>query len=427
MTLDFGQYWYIRQDAYSIARNVGSYRYRMPWVKRVFTLFLLGWLWLCAAAQLPDFTTIPAGNFVMGADSLGNTQHSVTLSQDYQLSTSEITVSQYASMLNYALSQDAISISACSVTNATGTAQELVDFDSAHCPLSFDGSIFAPNSGMDDYPMVEITWFGAAFYCNLVSQQYNLTPLYNLTTWQRSPVAAAGLRLPTEAEWEYAARYNDARTFPWGEAPVDSTRANCFGIGPGGATPVGEYAPAGDSQLGLHDMAGNVWEWCEDWFGPYPATAQTDPTGPITGERKIIRGGGWMSPSYQLLCAHRSRNWQDHSYYDFGFRVAQQAASSSAQQPSQPHLRCQVYPNPTSSGSSISFALPASAFSARVTIYTIRGQKVAELISEHAPSTGTLQWNGRYASGHTVAAGLYLYRITARGSAPLTGKLLLIR
>ncbi len=197
--------------------------------------------------------------------------------------------------------------------------------------------------------------------CNLRDATARADHPINCVTWEMADVYCRSQkrRLPTEAEWEFAARGSDGRIYPWGDAPPSARHLNACGtecaawglaakVGvlkpmyqeddhwPNTA-PVGSF-PEGRSQFGVMDLAGNVWEWVSDWYGPYLAgdgvKAEVAPAGPPTGTRRVIRGGAWNGseaswerPSFRYSKAPADRN------HGIGFRCAASPADGATVAP----------------------------------------------------------------------------------------------
>ncbi|MEI2722979.1 MAG: SUMF1/EgtB/PvdO family nonheme iron enzyme [Verrucomicrobiota bacterium] len=143
-------------------------------------------------------------------------------------------------------------------------------------------------------PVEQVTWTAAVKFCNDRSTLEGFTPCYDLKTWECN-FAANGYRLPTEAEWEYACRAGSTSPFFFGYEAKELKLCAWFeGNADSKPHPVGQRQP---NRWGLHDMAGNVWEWCHDFYGVkyYRNSPKDNPHGPLQGEKRVLRGGAWSS------------------------------------------------------------------------------------------------------------------------------------
>ena len=170
-------------------------------------------------------------------------------------------------------------------------------------------------SGKENHPVVNVSWDDATVFCKWLTEEGN-----------RETGKQEKFRLPTEAEWEKAASWDDAqkikRVYPWGDA-FDENRCNTGESGIGDTTTVGKYSPHGDSFYGVSDMAGNVWEWCADWFDEnyYSRSPRENPQGPDSGNYRVVRGGSFDFNYAIARCAYRYRLSPDNRNLNYGFRV----------------------------------------------------------------------------------------------------------
>ncbi len=179
--------------------------------------------------------------------------------------------------------------------------------DTNHRPPShWEGDTYSEELG--DHPVVNVNWHDAVAYCQWLSEK-----------------TRKNYRLPTEAEWEKAAGWDEQvgkrQRYPWGD-DFDPKKCNTSEGGPGDTTPVGQYSPDGDSPYGAADMSGNVWEWCSTVYRDYPY--QTDDGREVleTEGSRVLRGGSWDYGQYGARCAYRRRNGPVARDDNVGFRVA---------------------------------------------------------------------------------------------------------
>jgi formylglycine-generating enzyme required for sulfatase activity len=239
---------------------------------------------------------VPAGEFLMGSTAADlkaaddeKPQHTVYLDA-FWIDRTEVTNAQYVQFLN-ALGEYR---GACEEHDCAQTKRE--DEDS-HI-LRQDGQ-YLVESGFEDHPVISVTWYGALAYCE----------------W-------AGARLPTEAEWEKAARGTEGHIYPWGSNAPDCNKAQ-YGDCSGSTMPVGTRL-AGASPYGALDMVGNVWEWVADWYDAayYGSSPAENPRGPNSGEHKVFRGGSWGYPPAFIRTSERARNHPAYTGFNLGFRCA---------------------------------------------------------------------------------------------------------
>jgi len=288
--------------------------------------------------DIPQMAEVPAGSFVMGDGEsfCGTDQREVQLTRNFMMGIYEVTNQQYLQALSWAYQSGYVIASETSVKDGLDNSfQELLDLDDESCEIAFAPSYFyirdAGHGVNPDHPVKEVTWYGAARFCDWLSLYQGLPRAYQYSegVWTCNggdPYGASGYRLPTDAEWEYAAQYDDERIYPWGEGLPECSLAN-FEECNDWTVPVGS-CPDGVSALGFYDLAGNVMEWCNDWsqcaLGASPAV---DPTGPSNGDYKVLRGGSFFYADFaqELRNAARPRTYPTDSYHLYGFRVAQTA------------------------------------------------------------------------------------------------------
>jgi len=251
--------------------------------------------------------SLSGGTFTMGdiwnvGSSDEQPTHQVTLSS-FEISATEITNQQYADYLTEALAEGTISATSSSVTGTwEGNSYEFLDVDDSDCQISYSNDIFTVDNGKENYPVIEVSWYGATGF----AEHY-------------------GCRLPTEAEWEYAARgIASGEDHKWSGTSTESELTDYAWYyenwdGNYHGREVATKLPNGN---GLYDMSGNVWEWVSDWYGSYESGSQTNPEGPNSGSTRVRRGGSFTGDSYLLRCSSRYYDGPNLTNNLIGFRIS---------------------------------------------------------------------------------------------------------
>ncbi len=246
----------------------------------------------------PSLIEIPAGEFLMGTS-----DNDIKLLQikesdwAYEWSDNDLFTAEQP---QHVVSLPAFEVAQFPVTNA-----EYYTFiwDNGHrIPRNWPGYTFL--EGTDDHPVVGVSKTDVETYIQWINEKTGMT-----------------YRLPTEAEWEYSARGGDGRIFPWGNT-FDPWRCNTVESLKKGTTPVGFYSPSGDSVFGVADMVGNIWEWTQSLFMPYPYRPNTNREEAKPNGRYVVRGGAWYYSRKLARCAVREGVLQDHLSPSIGFRLA---------------------------------------------------------------------------------------------------------
>lgn len=277
-----------------------------------------------ACPDCPEMVVVPAGTFMMGANGgeEGRPEgpiRKVNIKRAFALATHEVTFAQFD---RFARETDYRPSGNCRSWNADMTGVEEIPGTSWRNP-SYD-TVLTP-----DTPVTCVSWTGAKAYISWLNKR-----------------TGQNYRLPTEAEWEYAARAGSTTEYPWGDRAEDgcahanlydesarnptlSTPVIACNDGHPKASPVKSLKP---NAFGVYDMIGNVWEWTQDcYFAPYPAAAPTDGSAyEVEGEcpRRSVRGGSWISNAFRDRSAWRGRDPENLESWIFGFRVAHDVTES---------------------------------------------------------------------------------------------------
>jgi len=276
------------------------------------------------------FVRVPAGSFVMGSPEAeverdsDETEHTVAISRPFLMGATEVTRGAFAKFVSSAQYKTTAENEGWAMTYVEGRFTK-----------TDGGSWSNPGTPQtDDHPVVCVSWHDAVAFCNWLSEQDGLKPCYTLgEAGVTCDFAANGYRLPTEAEWEYACRAGTTAAFNTGPT-LTTDQANFNGNHPYGDGPKGLFRAATTAAgtfpanaWGLCDMHCNVWEWCWDYYdaGYYAVSHAADPAGPVSGAKRVTRGGSWDIRAAHGRSAHRGSLDPATRYGSIGFRVVRNA------------------------------------------------------------------------------------------------------
>ncbi len=381
-----------------------------------------------AFAELSDrpvgMVWVPAGEVRMGQAGLAQPVHDLYLDGFY-IDTEEVSNAEFAEFIEAGGYENE------SWWNPVGWAWKTAFGYTA--PLCWNLPDFHGGGipGNELFPVNGVSWWEADAYCR----------------W-------AGKRLPTEAEWEKAAKGGcethgdpelcdgpDTPTYPWGEG-ISGRRANYSGSGDpwegsGGTTPTGYYDGSrhrryrtqdSPGPYGLYDVAGNLWEWCSSRYADYPYDpndGREEPPHHVLDCCQVIRGGAWnISTPTALRCSLRYFDGATGQGPDYGFRCAQSGPAPVLVPV--PGVDLEAFPNPSGANSTIRFTVPEGQW-LDVEIYTAAGGRLRRLRSgDHVAGQHTVVWDGLDATGRRAPAGVYFARLRV-ASGITTARLILIR